>query len=233
MSLLSEELADEPDYTLRTIPTQKCIIARMPFSLALLAGGRSTRMGLNKCTMELAGQTLIRHILVQLQPRAAEAFIIADDPEPYHDLSLPVIPDAVPGLGPLGGLATALGHAAQDHVLVTACDMPFVCLPLIERMLVHADQADAVLPRFRGEVEPLRAVYNRVCLAPVRQALGRGERRMISFLPEVHVRYLEEEEIGELDPEHLTFFNINTPADLARAEKLAPFRRGDESRGRQ
>jgi molybdopterin-guanine dinucleotide biosynthesis protein A len=205
----------------------------MAFSLALLAGGRSSRMGQNKCLMELAGRTLLDRILDQLASRAAETFIVAIDPTPYLGTQLPVIADETPGLGPLGGLATALSHAAQDHVLLTACDMPFVCLPLIERMLRDSEQADAVLPRLGGEVEPLRAVYNRACLAPVRQALRRGERRMISFLPEVRVCYLEEAEIGEFDPEQLTFFNINTPRDWARAEELARFRLSDESPGRQ
>ncbi|MGA2111840.1 MAG: molybdenum cofactor guanylyltransferase [Anaerolineales bacterium] len=205
----------------------------MAFSLVLLAGGRSSRMGQNKCLMELDGRALLNHILDQLGPQAAEMFIVADDPTPYLRAQLPAIGDETPGLGPLGGLATALGHAAQDHVLLTACDMPFVCLPLIERMLGYSEHADAVLPRLGGEVEPLRAVYNRVCLEPVQEALRRGERRMISFLPRVHVRYLEEAEIGEFDPERLTFFNINTPADWARAEELARSRLSDESRGRQ
>jgi molybdopterin-guanine dinucleotide biosynthesis protein A len=205
----------------------------MSFSLALLAGGRSARMGQDKCGVELAGRTLLDHILAQLGPHAAETFIVANDPAPYLRTELPVFPDETPGLGPLGGLAAALQHATQTHVLLTACDMPFVCLPLIERMLGLAGQADAVLPRIGGQAEPLRAVYNQVCLEPVREALRRGDRRMISFLPGVRVRYLDEAEIGEFDPEQLTFFNINTPGDLARAESLAPFHLGDESRGRR
>lgn len=205
----------------------------MTFSLALIAGGRSSRMGQNKCLMELSGRTLLGRILDQLEARAAETFLVTIDPTPYEGMQLQVIADETPGLGPLGALATALGHASQEHVLLTACDMPFVCLPLIERMLEESQRADAVLARLGGEVEPLRAVYNRASLDPVRQALRRGERRMISFLPSIRVRYLEKAEIEELDPQRLTFFNINTPSDWARAEELARFQRSDESRGRQ
>jgi molybdopterin-guanine dinucleotide biosynthesis protein A len=63
-------------------------------------------------------------------------------------------------------------------------------------------------------------VYRRSCLAAVEAALARGDSRMISFFPEVHLLPIEEGELAVRDPEGRSFFNVNTPDDLVRAEHL-------------
>ncbi len=97
--------------------------------------------------------------------------------------------------------------------------MPFVSALLLGRMLALAAEADVVMPRWKGEYEPLQAVYSKACLPTVEAALEAGKRRMISFYPEVRVRVVEELEISRIDPSGLSFFNINTPDDLAQAEE--------------
>jgi molybdopterin-guanine dinucleotide biosynthesis protein A len=131
-----------------------------------------------------------------------------------------LVADEQPGAGALAGLRTALRAASHEHLLVLACDLPFVCVPLIEHLLRAAPAADVVVPRWRGELEPLQAVYRRSCLAAVESALAEGRRRMIDFHADVRVHVVEEDVITRLDPQGLTFFNINTPADLQTAERL-------------
>jgi len=70
-------------------------------------------------------------------------------------------------------------------------------------------------------VEPLHAVYSRGCLEPIESLLERGDLRVRQLFPLVKMRYVEAEEIDRFDPQHLSFFNINDEADLARARDLA------------
>jgi molybdopterin-guanine dinucleotide biosynthesis protein A len=192
-----------------------------PLTLAIAAGGQSTRMGRDKALLPLWGQPIIERILAQLQPLASETLIVTNRPAAYAYLQLPLFTDVWPGKGALGGLYTALHSATQPHVLCVACDMPFTVRPLMEYLLGLRTEADVVLPQMAGEAEPFRAVYARSgCLAAVQAALTAGQMRMISFLPAVRVRYVPETEWARFDPQHRSFFNINTPADLAQAEQL-------------
>jgi molybdopterin-guanine dinucleotide biosynthesis protein A len=80
---------------------------------------------------------------------------------------------------------------------------------------------DVVVPRTRAKVEPLCAVYSKNCLASIHNLLERDELRLSELLNMVKVRYIEEDEINRFDPEHLSFFNVNTQANLSKAKKLA------------
>ncbi len=201
----------------------------MPFSLVILAGGRATRMGTNKCVMSLAGKSVISYILNELSPHAAETFLIANDPAPLVSFGVAIYPDDAPGLGPLGGLATALRRASQPRIVLTACDMPFIRWSSVAHLLSLADSAQVVMPRVGGEAEPLLAVYDRTCLPAIERSLAAGERRMVSFLPAVQVREVGEEELLSTDPTRMTFFNLNTPDDVTRAEKIIGEAMGDKS----
>jgi molybdopterin-guanine dinucleotide biosynthesis protein A len=135
---------------------------------------------------------------------------------------VPLFGDVLPGLGALGGLYSALHSARQPHVLVAACDMPFIVRPLLDHLIDLRAEADVIMPRLGGEAEPFRAVYAaRACLGPIRAALDAGRRRVVSFFPDVRVRYVDEAEIERFDRQRLSFFNVNTPDDLDQARRLA------------
>jgi molybdopterin-guanine dinucleotide biosynthesis protein A len=80
---------------------------------------------------------------------------------------------------------------------------------------------DVVVPRIKDKVEPLCAVYSRNCLAPVQKLLEQNKRRIIELFSMVKMKYIEEDEINRFDPDHLSFFNVNSQADLEKARKLA------------
>lgn len=130
------------------------------------------------------------------------------------------VEDYIPGMGPLGGIYTGLSEASSFHSLVVACDMPFLNRSLLEYMVELAPSYDFIVPRVKGELEPLHAVYSKNCLEPMARRLRRGELRIIGFAEEVRVRIVEEAEMDRFDPEHLSFFNINTADDLRRAREL-------------
>lgn len=190
-------------------------------TVAILAGGHSSRMGTDKSFVRVLGRPLIEDILAQVSGLGAETLIVTNRLSDYAYLGVPLFSDVLPEKGALGGLYSALHSATQRHVLCIACDMPFVVQPLLDYLISLIPEADAVVPRLAGEAEPFRAVYARNCLGPIRRALDAGRMRVISFFPEVRVRYVDEDEINRLDPRHLSFFNVNTPDDLEQARRLA------------
>jgi molybdopterin-guanine dinucleotide biosynthesis protein A len=196
-----------------------------PLTVAILAGGKSSRMGADKAFVRVLGRPLIEDILAQVSDLGAETIIITNQPEGYAYLGLPHFTDVLPDMGALGGLYSALDHSTQPHTFCLACDMPFVVRPLLEHLISLIPEGDVIVPRLSvdgaPEAEPFRAVYARACLGPIRAALEAGRRRVISFFPDVRVRYVDEPEINRFDLQHLSFFNVNTPEDLEHARQLA------------
>ncbi len=190
-------------------------------TIAVQAGGKSSRMGEDKALIRLAGIPLIERVLARIDGLANEILITTNRPETLTHLNLRMVGDEVPGAGALHGLKTALDAARGEIVLVLSCDTPFVSRELLEHLLSRAHDADAIVPKHGDKYEPLQAVYNRSrCLPAVEAALGSGERRMISFYPQVHVLPIEEPILSKLDPSGLSFFNVNTAEDLERADQL-------------
>jgi molybdopterin-guanine dinucleotide biosynthesis protein A len=190
-------------------------------SIAIQAGGRSSRMGRDKALIPLAGKRLIEHVLDHLQGLSDDLFITTNQPGPLEDLRIRLVPDEDPGRGALYGLQTALQAAQHDDVLIVACDMPFLQLALIEHLFSMAGQADVIIPEQDGRFEPMLALYRAsTCLPEIGRALKEQQFRMISFFPSVTVLPIDPEVIDRYDPHRLSFFNINTPEDIQHAEEM-------------
>ncbi len=196
-----------------------------PLTVAILAGGKSSRMGTDKSFVPApggVGRPLIEDILAQSAGLGAETIVITNRPDGYRYLGLPLFADVLPDKGALGGLYTALYYSSQPHTLCIACDMPFVVRPLLDYLISLIPEGEAIVPRLAGEAEPFRAIYARAaCLAPICAALDAGQMRVISFFSAVRLRWVEEPEIDRFDPQHRSFFNVNTPEDLEQARRLA------------
>lgn len=196
-------------------------------SVVIQAGGQSSRMGRDKALVPLADQPMIQHVLARLVGLGDETLVTTNNPDRFEFLDLPLVSDEDPGAGALPGLRTALRAARGDRVLIVACDMPFVNRLLLEYLITLSTQADVVVPRWNDRYQTMQSVYARKnCLAAVEDALAQGERRMISFYPQVKVRIVSPEEIAEYDPRGRSFFNVNTPEDLFEAEQLLAQARG-------
>lgn len=194
------------------------------FAIAIQAGGQSSRMGQDKALMPFLGRPLIARVIERLYGLAGEVLITTNCPEAYAYFGLPVVSDLLPGVGPLGGLYTALSAARAPVVAVVGCDMPFIVPALItaERDFLQNNPVDAVVPRSPNGIEPLLAVYRRgACLTAVRTALDAGERKMTSWYPSVRVHEMAEETVALFDPQFLSFVNVNTAEDFKLAESLA------------
>jgi len=184
---------------------------------AILAGGRSRRMGTDKALLTLEGTPLVGHVIARLRPLVSEILIVGDNAGAYRQFGIPVISDPSPDQGPLAGIRTALMNTAAPLVFCCACDMPFLETALVGRLLELAERGvAAVVPRVRGEREPLCAVYTRKALPAIEAVLATGGRRILDALARMPTHYVEEEDLRVFDPELQSFVNVNTPEDLAR-----------------
>jgi molybdopterin-guanine dinucleotide biosynthesis protein A len=190
----------------------------------VLCGGKTTRFGGDKALASVGGRPVIDRVIDAVGPLCSRVIVVTSQDRP--DLQLPpgvrVVADTHPGHGPLGGICTGLRHTPTDLALVVGCDMPFLNPGVLRLMLDRLTWFDAVVPRHGdGYLEPLHAVYTRGCLPPMEAHLASGRLALWDVLQELHARYLEEAECRPLDPELLSFFNLNSPADLKRAERIA------------
>ncbi len=187
-------------------------------SLVIQAGGRSSRMGRDKGLVELAGKPLIEWVIGRIHDLGDETIITTNAPADYAYLGLRMAIDAEPGAGALPGLLTALQAARGEFALVVACDMPFLNHELLAHQIAIAPNADVVVPQWDDRYQTMHTVYRRdACLAAVSAALERGEKRMISFYGDLRVHAVPATTVARFDPEGHTFFNVNTPEDLALA----------------
>ena len=185
----------------------------------ILAGGQSRRMGRRKAELILQGETLLSRTLRQVRPLCDRLLVsVAAGTSPTLP-GVEVVLDAYPGRGAIIGLASGL-RAAGESVLALAVDMPFLNLELLRHLIALAPGWDAVVPRPGKFFEPLHAVYAPACLPVFEDQIRAGVMQILPAYPRLRVRYLESEELKRLDPAGLAFFNINTPADLRRAESL-------------
>ena len=196
----------------------------------VLAGGMSRRLGRDKAVEPVGGEPLITRVLRRVSQVTDQTVVVVNEIDrasalPLNEASTKrtlasVAVDTYPGKGSLGGIFTGLSASDADWGLVVVCDMPFLNVELFRRMLSVRDGSDAVVPIVDGRPEPTHAVYSRACLPYMERRLKADDLKISRFFDEVRVRFLSEEEVDALDPDHLSFFNVNTQADLDRALEL-------------
>ncbi len=185
----------------------------------VLAGGKGRRLR-DKLSKTIGGRTLLQRVIGSLSLLSEEVLVVIAQEQPKPAAAIEVVVDLYPGGGALGGIYSGLVRARSLYNLVVAGDMPFLNPFLLRYLIQLSPGFDVVIPRIEGKLEPLHAVYSKNCLVPIQQRIEQGELKIGGFLEQVRVRYVEEAEIDRLDPKHLSFFNINTLADLRRARAM-------------
>jgi len=186
------------------------------------AGGKSTRMGGRpKALLELGGWRIIERVLDAVRPVVDDVLIVTNTPDLYGFLGVPMVPDAYPEHGSLGGIFTGLAAASGDAVFTVACDMPFLHRDVARLVVDRAGQGDVVIPRVGEQLETLHAVYGKACLPAIEARLRAGRLKIVGFFPDVRVVEIPEAEIARHRAPDVVFMNVNTPEELARAHTLA------------
>jgi molybdopterin-guanine dinucleotide biosynthesis protein A len=185
----------------------------------ILAGGKSSRYGRNKALAQVKGTPLIEIVAGVMGSVFEDVVISTNSPHEYARLRLPMYEDLTKGLGPLGGIYTALKVIAHDAGFFVGCDMPCLNRALIRHMVMCREGFDVVVPRVSWKMEALHALYTKACLSAAERLIDSGNYQVFRFFPEVRVRHIDEEELRLFDPELKSFFNINRPEEMEAYEK--------------
>ncbi|MCA9897944.1 MAG: molybdenum cofactor guanylyltransferase [Anaerolineales bacterium] len=183
-------------------------------TVAIMAGGKSSRMGTDKSFVLFEGRPLIEVVMEAVASLGDETLLITNKLHAYAHLNLPMVSDVYPDHGSLGGIFTAVHAAAHPHTLVVACDMPWLNRPLLAYMIGLRQTADLIVPRWEKYPEPLHAIYSKACLDPIEAKLKAQQLKITSFFGQVSVRFVERGEIEPFDRNGRSFANINSPEDL-------------------
>lgn len=183
-------------------------------SAAVLAGGRSSRLGRNKAFLKVGDSTIIENVLKTIYQFVPQVKIITNSPDEYQHLGIESAPDIRPGCGPLSGIHTALRLSPTEYVLVMSCDIPLVGPELIQTLLKEYPGFDVTIFKHK-RFEPLCAVYRRTCIDALEELIDHGEYRIIDLFPTLNVKVLRTYD-GNI------FRSINTEEDYNYiAKKLA------------
>ncbi len=190
----------------------------IPTACGILAGGASRRMGRNKALLPFRGKPLIRHQLDVLSTMFSEILISANDPAPYAEFPLRMVPDVLAEPCSLSGIHALLKAAAAPRVFVVACDLPFLHPGLVRKMLEVKGDFAVVVPRTADGLEPLHAIYSRACVPAIESAAAEARWKVSAFYPGVRVDRLDVDVNDWLVEGRSPFTNANTPEEWNRAE---------------
>ena len=211
---------------------------KCPCSGVILAGGLNVRFsGKNKALLPVGGKRILDRIYTLFSSLFEEIILVTNDPLSYLEWDAAIVSDMFPFRSPLTGIHAGLFYMSSPHAFVVACDTPFLKQPLIEKLVNSIDsRADIIVPETAEGLQPLFSVYSKRCLQPLETHLAQqrpvmptqNDKRQLQpalkvqqFFEKVHVKRIPEGIAREMDPHLVSFFNINSPEDLVKAEALA------------
>lgn len=180
----------------------------------ILAGGKSCRMGTNKAFLQIEQERLIDTNVRLLRDIFKDVVVVVSNPLEYLLQEATIVTDIFPGRGALGGLYTGLFFSPDKYAFVMACDIPFLNPRFVEYMVEKSKGYDIVVPAPPDGLQPLCAVYSRVCLPAIKNLLDKNRLRIRGFYPGHKVLEIPPAVLSSFDPEGNMFININTPEDL-------------------
>ncbi len=188
----------------------------------ILAGGMSSRFqGRNKALLEVNGRRMVESVMTVFQSFFDEILIVTNTPRQYLRYDVTLVSDIFPARSSLTGIHAGLFYAHHPHILVAACDTPFIRKQMIRLILSRIKpEADAVMPETPSGTEPLLAAYAASALPVVERALRQEKFKIKQVFKKMRVVKISKERVLETDPELKSFININTAADLDRAGGL-------------
>lgn len=198
-------------------------------SAVILAGGFSRRFGRDKGLVVLAGKPLILHVIDRVSKVADEVLVVVSSEEQKNKFETileekaNLVIDKDDSQSPLVGAITGFESANAEYSLLLPCDTPLVSTQIVQFLLDMCTNRSAAIPRWpSGYIEPLQAVYRtESALTAAKTALKQGKMNMRSMIDNLRgVRYVSTMVLEQLEPDLLTFFNVNTPQDLKKAESI-------------
>jgi len=185
----------------------------------ILAGGKSTRMGVDKAFVNYEGRTLLARALDLARSVTPDVRIVGSSEK--FAAHAPVVEDIFRDRGPLGGIHAALRASQTELNLMLAVDIPLISSTFLRYLLDRARtaQSTVIVPRGNAGWQPLCAVYRRDFAAAAEAALRAGRNKIDPLFQEVTTRVIAEEELERAGFSRALFRNLNTQRELKELEE--------------
>lgn len=195
---------------------------RQPCSGVILAGGLSTRYaGENKAFLRVGGRRIIDRLFAVYTKLFDEIILVTNSPRDFLEWDALIVTDIFPARSSLTGIHAGLFYARHPFAFFSACDTPFLKKEVVETVLDSlAPGIDLVIPHTSAGLEPLCAAYSQRCLKAAEEHILQNKFKIQMALSGKRVNKIPEDVLRQKDPELLSFFNVNSPEDLARAEQF-------------
>jgi molybdopterin-guanine dinucleotide biosynthesis protein A len=198
----------------------------------ILTGGKSSRMGVDKCLLKFGNATLLENTVTLLTPLFNELILSVGYDSSYPEFNYKKAVDVHKGLGPLIGIYSSLLVSETDQNFIVSCDMPFINKDLISFVVNYPTDKLIKIPVAENKIHPLCGVYSKRIVASLKNMIDDGMREspgenlknkklsIKSFLDNLSVEYINvAENYTGYKPE--MFFNINTMDDFEAAIKYS------------
>lgn len=185
-------------------------------SAVILCGGKSSRMGFDKCTIKVRNKFLIEIIGEQLEQVFENIVLLSNDKERLWNTKYMVVEDIIANSGPVGAIYTALKQASSKYVFITACDMPIINVDYIKYMmeLIKSENVEGVVSYKSKYIEPLYAFYSIDMISTFEREIKKNNFRLLDIIKSSNMHYIEEKKWREHCNNVDIFTNLNYESDL-------------------
>ena len=182
---------------------------------AILAGGKSSRMGFDKQLLTDNNRRILETVSDTLKKEFSDILIVTAKPELYEGMDVRVFSDIFQNMGPLAGIHAALCNSQSQYVYLIACDMPIISLPYIRhiKQRIYETRAKVCVCRRNDRFEPFNGFYSRELLAEAEQRLKEGSSSLFRFISSSSPLIISEETVKSFDRDFRMFTNINTRSE--------------------
>ena len=193
-----------------------------PCTGVILSGGLSTRFnGQNKALIQVGGLRILDRLYNVFLDLFDEIILVTNDPIQFLEWDLTIVTDLFSSRSSLTGIHTGLFYMKNPFAFFSACDTPFLKKELVETLIEKIEEkVDIIMPETTAGLEPLCAIYSKRCLQSAEQHLRENKFKIQRAFRAKRIKTIPENILRAKDPDLQSFFNINTPDDLAQAEKM-------------
>jgi molybdopterin-guanine dinucleotide biosynthesis protein A len=195
---------------------------KYPCAGIILAGGLSRRMaGQNKALLPVGDQPIVERQVTLFQELFDQVILVTNQPLDFVSWECTIVSDLLSVRSSLTGIHAGLFYTQSSHAFITACDMPFLKTEMIRLLVQELEPKwDVIVPVTREGYQPLCAVYSKRCLKVIEEQVKKGDMKISKFFSKVKVKKIAEETLRQIDPDLISFFNINNQADLTLFKKM-------------
>lgn len=200
------------------------VLMKIPCSGVILSGGLNRRYGgTTKAFISIGGRKILDRLCDLFQDVFEDVILVTNEPLAYLDRDIEIVTDLLPIRSSLTGIHAGLFYCKTPFAFFSACDAPFLKKSMIKFLLDSLEQRfDVIIPETSHGLEPLCAVYSKQCLKPVERNLVLRQFKIDHVFKMLRIKKIPESELRSIDPELISFFNVNTPEDYKRAQTLLP-----------